>query len=83
MDKELLIEKSWLSYRQSVIPKNAGPTQLIESRRAFYAGAQGLFTILVTILEPGQEATDADLATMDGIDAELKRFLDAVKAGLA
>jgi len=83
MDKERLIEEAWLSYREAVIPKDAGSTQLIESRRAFYAGAHGLFTAIMMILEPGSEATDADLRTMTSIDGELRRFNSQVKAGLA
>lgn len=35
----LYFDHKWQSYRQKVIPPNAGPTQLTETRRAFYAGA--------------------------------------------
>jgi hypothetical protein len=83
MDKELLIEEAWLSYRNAVIPAAAGATQLIETRRAFYAGACGLLQTVLKILEPGQEATAADVRTVGLIAAELRRFNDAVKAGLA
>jgi hypothetical protein len=83
MDKELLIEKCWLSYREAVIPSNAPSVQLIESRRAFYAGAQGLLQTVMGILDPGSEATEADLQTMSLIEAELKRFAAKVKVGLA
>lgn len=82
MDKALLIEKSWQSYRNEVIPEATSATQVIECRRAFYAGAQGLFTTILTILEPGAEPTDGDLETMNSIAAELKRFVDQVKVGI-
>jgi hypothetical protein len=82
MDKELLIEKSWLSYRSAVIPQAVGVTQVTECRRAFYSGAAALYATIMTILDPGQEATENDLRTMGLIDAELRRFGDQVKVGL-
>jgi len=82
-DKELLIEKVWLSYRHAVIPAAAGATQVIESRRAFYAGAQALLQTILGILEPGEDPTEEDLRTISLIQAELNRFNDKVKAGLA
>ncbi len=80
-DKERLIEESWLSYREQVIPKDAPAMQVTECRRAFYAGARGLFSTIMNILEPGEEATDGDLATMSSIEAELNRYVAQVRAG--
>jgi hypothetical protein len=82
MDKELLIEKAWLSYRQKVIPPNAGETQVTESRRAFYAGAAALFNTFMNIFEPGEEPTENDLRVVGLIQAELLRFGSQVKVGL-
>lgn len=82
-DKERLIETPWLAYREQVIPQNAGTAQLTECRRAFYAGAHALLTTIMNILEPGADATEGDLRTMDSIAAELKRFNAQVKAGIA
>jgi hypothetical protein len=81
-DKELLIEKAWLSYHSAVIPRDAPEVQIVESRRAFYAGAHSLLTTILGILEPGAEATEGDLRTMDLIQAELLRFNAQVKAGI-
>lgn len=81
-DKERLIEECWLSYRDQVIPKDAPPVQVTECRRAFYAGAHSLFTTIMNILEPGAEATEGDLRTMDSIQAELRRYNAQVKAGI-
>lgn len=41
-----------------------------------------LFSAILNILDPGTEATDWDLVTMDSIHAELLRFNDEVKAGI-
>jgi hypothetical protein len=40
----------------------------------FFAGAQHLFSSIVTILDPGEEPTDADIHKMDLIDRELQKF---------
>lgn len=75
-----LIETAWLSYRDRVVHRDAGPDQVRETQMAFYAGATVLFTIIMNILDPGQEATDRDLQVMTGIDEELKRFAGTVEA---
>lgn len=77
------IGELWIDYRTHVIPKDAPDTQIKESRRAFYAGAAALFQTLVTMLDPGTEATDADLAKMDEIENELQDFGQNVKDGVA
>jgi hypothetical protein len=81
--KKRLVEESWRSYRLRVIPPDASRTQLLECRRAFYAGAHGLLRGILGILEPGAEATDADLRTMDSIQMELDEFYAQLKAGTA
>jgi hypothetical protein len=40
-------EKQWNDYYKLVVPVNAGPTQLIETRRAFYAGAIALMNVIM------------------------------------
>lgn len=36
---EMTIKEIWTSFKDVVIPKDAGKTQLTEMKRAFYAGA--------------------------------------------
>lgn len=52
------------------VPKD----QLIEIRRAFFAGAKGLFDTLVLATDPGTEPTERDLAMMDAVSEELNEF---------
>lgn len=78
-----LIAKVWQSYRDEVIPEWANATQVIESRRAFYAGAEGMLSTVLGILDPGADVTDRDLLTMEAIQDELKEFVENVKAGRA
>lgn len=77
------IETAWLSYRAVVIPAAAPSVQVIESRRAFYAGAQALLGLLLNQLGPESEPTEADLEMMDEIERELKTFARNVEAGVA
>lgn len=74
-DNGLLIEAGWTALRAAAIPKDAPALQLEEMRNSFFAGAQHLFSSIMTILDPGTEPTDADLGRMALIQDELNRFI--------
>jgi hypothetical protein len=69
-----LIARSWESYRAMVIPPDASEVQVAETRQAFFAGATMLFTLLLRVLDPGTEETDADMQTMAALQAEVNEF---------
>ena len=48
--------------------------QIKQLKTVFMVGAQHLFASIMTILEPGEEPTDADLNRMDLINDELETF---------
>lgn len=76
------IAREWESYQQKVLPPDAGPVQIQECRRAFYAGARSLFTLLAVGVSPGMdEPTADDLNMMQEISDELDEFLGAVVSG--
>lgn len=75
VDKGKLIEAGWLSMRLACDLHDAPADQLREMRMAFFAGAQHLFSSIMTIMEPGSEPTDKDLERMDLIDRELREFI--------
>jgi hypothetical protein len=78
------INEKWEDYRKRVIPKDAPDVQLVESRRAFYAGAAAFLEIQMTKFEHNDpDATDADLALMDSLHRELKLFGESIRKGLA
>lgn len=81
MPKSNWIDEQWLSYRREVIPANAPMIQITESRRAFYAGAEALLSVICGFLEPGTEPTIGDLEKMTAIHNELVQFAADVKAG--
>ena len=75
-DNGKLIEAGWLGLRIACELENAPAIQLEEMRNAFFAGAQHLFSSIMTILEPGAEPTDKDLERFDLIDKELRSFIN-------
>lgn len=75
-DKGKLIEAGWISLRLAAVPLDAPAIQLEEMRNAFFAGAQHLFSSIMTILDDGPDATDKDLNRMDLIDQELREFIE-------
>lgn len=80
--KRKRIQEQWDLFRK-LIPPDAPTTQKIEMRRAFYAGANGLFATILNLLEPGAEATDADLAMLDDIQNEFIEFAELLRNGVA
>lgn len=74
MERQIILE-AWNGYRRKLLdPVGAGPVQIEETRRAFYAGAISLLTAIMMGLDPGAEATDADLGRMAAIERELQRY---------
>jgi hypothetical protein len=82
-DEGKLIEAGWLSLRATTMRHDAPPLRLEEMRMAFMAGAQHLFSSIMTILDPGIEETDGDLRRMDLIHAELEAFGKELELKLA
>ncbi len=74
------IEQQFASYRNDVMPKEVSETQLVETRRAFFAGVQALVTIL-RMVELAPE--DAGERILQDVDCELQRFVESVTKGAA
>jgi hypothetical protein len=72
--KMKVIENGFKSYQALVIPKDAPEVQVIECRRAFYAGAAILLTSMMNIMDEDREPTANDMMKMAGIQAELDAF---------
>lgn len=75
-DKGGLIEAGWIGMKFAAFSPDAPAAQVAEMRAAFFAGAQHLFGSIMTILDPGDEPSAADLRRMDQIDAELREFIE-------
>jgi hypothetical protein len=74
-DEGKIIELGWLLLRVQAIPKDAPQIQLDEMHQAFFAGAQHLFSSIMTMLDPNSEPTERDLRRMNSIDKELQSFI--------
>lgn len=81
-DEGKLIEAGWISLRVQAIPLNAPAVQLQEMRMAFMAGAQHLFSSIMTILEDGLMETEADLTRMTLIHEELGAYVKELELRL-
>ena len=73
-DKGKLIEAGWIGLRIAVISPDAPQVQIDEMHMAFFAGAQHLFTSIMSVLDPGAEPTEMDLQRMALIATELEQF---------
>lgn len=78
----LTVRQAWESYRDAVIPKDAPEVQLIETRRAFYAGCWSMMT---SFREIGTDAVTeaAGVEYMESLYHEFREFNSLVKGGAA
>ncbi len=74
------IDALWLTFRRKINP-SAGHVQLREMRRAFYAGAQALYTGIMAGLTPGPDAEADDVGQMLRIQRDLERFAADLRGG--
>jgi hypothetical protein len=77
------VRTAWLDYRKKVMPPEAPHVQVVESRRAFYAGAEMLMLEILRGLDPGPDASQGDMDLITDIHQELMLFAVAVKEGKA
>jgi hypothetical protein len=74
------IEATWLEYRMRVLPLDAPHVQVVECRRAFYAGAGGVVKMALHFTGQGQQQAAKQ---MQGLRAECERFTFDVGSGRA
>ncbi|HEX6824760.1 MAG TPA: hypothetical protein VF077_00475 [Nitrospiraceae bacterium] len=72
---------NWRKYRKEVIPWNAPPVQVMESQRAFYAGAWTLYNMILGNLDEGDEPTPKDLDLMAKLYEEMTSFNERIRRG--
>lgn len=74
------VDEEWRTYRNKVLPKGCPDTQVIECRRAFYAGAWALFNLQLRVGEPDVSVAQG-VEAFESIGRELVQFNEQVKAG--
>lgn len=70
VDDGRIMEAGWITYKLHCIPVNAPEVQLQATRESFFAGAQHLFSTILTMLDGSQ----ADESRMNQINKELRDF---------
>lgn len=73
------IDAAWRTYLRDVMPVTAGPTQVIETRRAFFAGAVSMMEFL-SREDRGEELTDAEVeARAKAIEREIREYARSLR----
>jgi hypothetical protein len=75
-----LLNTAWDTYAKCVIPSDASEIQHIECKRTFMAGAYAFITELKKST-PGICGTNTEDVVWNGMDREIKEFLNDVKNG--
>lgn len=73
-DRGKIIEGGWRAFVVVGRLQNAPTEQLEEMRKAYMLGAQHLWASINSVLDPGEEPSERDLARMTLIDKELEAF---------
>lgn len=74
-----LVEMGWWSYAERILPKDAPRVQMVECRRAFYAGAAHLFEALTNGVADLSE--EDGMKVMQAVHDEFERFVRDVTGG--
>lgn len=82
-DEGRIIEAGWIAYCYTVLPPEVSKIQLAETRKAFYAGAQHLFSSILGFLEEGVEPSAKDLIRMNLVADELNTWVVEVRKAAA
>lgn len=70
------IEKQWKRYEELCVPRDASTIQVMETKQAFYAGAQFLFSLLTNAVSPGDEVQLEDIVILEEVRLELEAYLE-------
>lgn len=73
------LAEAWTGYLERVVPRNAGPIQLKQTKRNFYAGALAMLSLMSSINEDTPEEEGVKL--FEALCQELKEFGDKLEAG--
>lgn len=72
MSEEKLINKVWLTYLDKVVPKSAGSNQIMETKRAFFAGGHACYNLILELITQEDETkAEKDMLLLE---AELIAF---------
>jgi hypothetical protein len=70
----MIIDSLWRAFAAEFVPADMPDDARESAKTCFYAGTDALFAELTTTLGPGEQPTEADMATMGSIQQELTAF---------
>lgn len=73
-DSDMLVYNFWESYKTSIVPPKCSEIQLVETRRAFYAGFASAHSLLIAALGAIQLDEEQLQQILDQIELELNQF---------
>lgn len=73
----------WKSYRERVMPPQVPDVQLVETRRAFYAGASAVLALCHDTIGDPNASEEEGVAILSGMHEECKQFAQRVEQGEA
>lgn len=71
----------WAGFAEHVVPSGAGPVQMRETKRCFYAGAAAMLEIVRDVSE--QLSEEEACRALDAVQGELLDFMADVDRGRA
>jgi len=75
-----LIALGWYGFEKHLLPADVGDQQRRDMCIAFFAGADHLYSSIMSMLDPGTEETPGDMKRMAAIHDELEQFRNLFKA---
>jgi hypothetical protein len=82
LEKGKIVSGLFNNYMRACYDEPVGAVQFAETRNAFFAGAKGIIDTIQAVTDAGDDATDAELAFMDDIYAELTAYGAHVAASI-
>lgn len=77
----MTLREQWQSFALEILPLDCSDIQRRETKRAFFAGAWGMFHLVSSV---GEDTPDEDaLAMLDGWKREMEEFQEKVRQGRA
>lgn len=77
-----MIEEEFKKFSKACF-RDVNEQSYTDLRRTFYAGASALFFLFMSVLDPGEEPTENDLAKVTALHNEIIQFNEDVKKGKA
>jgi hypothetical protein len=75
------IEKEWRELAALTLPPDASIIQRMEMRKAFFAGAISMFSMIFSGLDPSSpDMTSADESLLDDLSSEMEEYINQMKS---